>query len=201
MNQIALIPIESPLAKETSIFLCLTEANTVSLEFVHHVMSPAIKENYDTSLGKFVRTSHLEKFYKPIGFYDKSQQLTLVKEFENEVSTLMSAGLIPLQNFNRMPLLDNALIGALSKECVLQAKQFKDSSIEANGLKIDLLMTHDNEYIQSYLDDSYGVQNALCAYQRVIGDDDDVKLNPTFEHKARYDSLYKKRLLTVYNAA
>lgn len=197
LNKQALFPI----SKELPLYLCLVDNDTVNFEFVNQILSPIFNDKFDSSLGRVVRQGTLVKFYKVFGYYNRNLELTVLNEFEPQFNDLKVKGLVDANlKTKKMPLLDSAMIGALSMETALQAKKFRDSKVTSNGIELDLLMTYDNEYIQAFLDDKYGVQDAICAYLRVEGDDDDLNLMPTMEHKSRFDRLYQSRLLTAYNA-
>jgi hypothetical protein len=189
-----------PISQEFPLYICFVDRETVTLEYVEEMLSPIVRNEYDLSLGRRVRTGSLIQFYKPIGFYNKYLELTLVNDAYNQVEKLKDIGLMTgVSQAKRLSLTDNGMIGALSMETALNAKKMKDFKIVSNDMDIELWMTHDNEYIQSYLDDKYGNPNVLCAYKKIKGDEDDLDLCPAIEYKTQYDNLYHKRLLTVYN--
>jgi hypothetical protein len=151
-----------PVGQDLPIYLCLVDNDTVTLEYVEQILT--YEDRYDSTMGKYVRQGQLQKFYKVVGYYNRNLELTILNEFEPTVNDLKAKGVINSSlAIKKMSLLDNAMIGALSMEAVQHAKKFKDASIVANGLNIDLLMTYDGEYLQALLDDKYGVQGVICA--------------------------------------
>ena len=193
-------PARYSVSKSLPIYLNYIDQDTINLEFIEMFISPAIKKNYDSNLNKYVRQGDLVKFYKPIGFYNRHLELTILNEYQNKIEELKNLGLIRRDlQYKSCSLIYNSLIAAFSMETCLTAKKFVDSSIISNGLEIDLLLTHDKEYVQSYLNNKYNVDGILGAYMKVIGDEDDLSLNPSLEHKQIFDLLYRKQLLTAYN--
>lgn len=193
-------PARYSVSKSLPIYLNYIDQDTVNLEFIAMFISPTIKKKYDSNLNQYVRQGDLVKFYKPIGFYNRHLELTILNEYCIIVEELKNSGLIRRDiHYKTLSLINNSIIAAFSMETCLNAKKFVDCSIISNGLEIDLLLTYDREYVQSFLNNKYHVDGILGAYMKVIEDEDDLSLNPSIEHKKTFDFLYRKQLLTAYN--
>ena len=193
-------PARYSVSKSLPIYLNYIDQDTVNLEFIEMFISPTTKKIYDPNLNKYVRQGDLVKFYKPIGFYNRHLELTILNEYYINVEELKNIGLIRRDmQYKSFSLIYNAIIAAFSMETCLNAKNFVDCSIISNGLEIDLLLTYDRECVQSFLNNKYHVDGILGAYMKVNEDEDDLSLNSSIEHKKTYDLLYRKQLLTAYN--
>jgi hypothetical protein len=142
-------------------------------------------------------------FLKPIGFFSKKKgassesiEVTVLKEFEDDLKELIRLGKITSQiKVNKLSLEENALLAAFSIDALMQAEKYQDCSFQANGLDMDIYMTYDNEYPQSFLDDKYGLKGHIGAY---FLRDENRRIDMNTSYKSLYWDLFKMSLMTAY---
>ena len=168
----------------------------INLELFTHM---AVGEQELNRLGGMRRAV---MFLKPIGFFNKMEgnssriEVTVLKEFEDDLITLIRLGKVPSEiKVNQLSLEANALLAAFSVEALIHAEEHQDCSFQANGLDVDIYMTYDNEYPQSFLDDKYGLQGHIGAYF-LKGEDKRIDVN--MAHKDLYWHLHNMSLMTAY---
>lgn len=134
-------------------------------------------------------------YFKPIGFYDKHQNIYLLREFEEDFDNLVRQGEISNTSLaKRLTLLQNAVIGAFSMDSLIQASQLKDSSFISNGLNFDIFITLDGDP-QIFLDDKYNSPDPIGLYflRRP-----NKSVNPTVIFKQLFDEFSSKKLLSAF---
>lgn len=140
-------------------------------------------------------------FFKPIGFFNVKKgifandiEVTVVKEFENDLDTLLRTGNISSNiKIHKLTLEENAVLAAFSMEALLKAQKYEDESFFANGLYCDIFMTFDG-YPQVFLDDRYGLDGPIAAY--LLKEQNSI--NPIVKYKKIFDEFYSKSLMTAF---
>lgn len=155
---------------EMTFRLYKTSTSTFNLELLLQMPVKTVEESLEGFPGS--RIQQVITFFKPIGFYTVTKnflstnvEATILREFENDHAFLnknrhFSSGV----TVNKLSLEENAVIAAFSMETYLQAKNYRDHSLHVNGLDLDIYMTYDNEYPQSFLNDKYGFSGHIAAY-------------------------------------
>ena len=139
-------------------------------------------------------------FFKPIGFFSQKKgflsndiEVTVLKEFENDLEELRNAKKIPNNiKTHKLSLTENAVIAAFSMETAIQAKKYEDVSFIANGLACDIFMAFEG-FPQVFLDDRYGLEGPIAAYQ--IRDQNSI--NPIIRYKELFEKFHSMSLLSV----
>jgi hypothetical protein len=179
-----------------------SKANNINLEIPIQIKTDNGEEQEIDEIGRGIIQNFL-MIFKPIGFYTQKKgfltteiEITIIKEFEEELEYLIDAGIISFDiKVNKLSLVDNALIAAFSMEAYLNAEKHKDCSFLANGLDMDIYMTFDNEYPQSFLNDKYGLAGHIGAYFVKI-QKPRIDMNVIYENA--FQKLYNMSLLTAY---
>ncbi len=133
-------------------------------------------------------------FYKPIGYFSYKHynllattptlEVVVLKEFEDELDYWLNNNDIPYGiDIKKLSLKENAVLAAFSKEALLNAQKYEDTSFWANGLKCDIFMTFEG-FPQVFLDDKYKVAGPIAAY--LLYEEDSVRCI------VEYDTLYQK---------
>lgn len=140
-------------------------------------------------------------FFKPVGFFTYKKgflsndiEVTVVKEFENDLDYLIKAGKVTSNiKINKLSLEENAVLAAFSMEAVNNAQKYEDVSFFANGLNCDIYMTFEG-FPQVYLDDRHGLNGAIAAYllreKKSIG--------PNVQYKEIFNRFYAMSLMTAF---
>jgi hypothetical protein len=173
-----------------------SKANSINLEvFVQHSLGAGPEENL-AGLG-LGRIEIIANFWQPIGFFSKNSALeievTTLKKFENELDIVLDERNSSIK-INKLDLRSNAVVAAFSVEAAANANYKKDTSFLCNGLECDIFMTHDRAYPQFFLNDKYGIPEAICAYWV----ENESSLNPTIEYKELFDDLHSMELLSAF---
>ncbi len=140
-------------------------------------------------------------FFKPIGFFTLKKgsssneiEITVVKEFENELDTLIRNGdITPSNNIHKLSLRENAVLAAFSMETYLEARKYEDASLQANGLFIDIYMTFEGQP-QIFLDDRHNLSGPIGIY--FLREHNTI--NPIVEYKELFDKFSSMELLTAF---
>jgi len=143
------------------------------------------------NLQKFIR------FFKPIGFYTKNNEIeiTILKEFEEEYDFLINNNQINSNVItHRLTLIENALLASFSADTftyafkalnelkingmtsrfmpeydmVIPAPMLYDKKFIANGLNSELIMSLDGSP-QFYVDDKYGIDGPFMSFSMEAG--------------------------------
>lgn len=140
-------------------------------------------------------------FFKPIGFYSQKKaflsndiEVTVVKEFENDLNYLIKAGKVPSTiKIHKLTLEENAVLAAFSMEALINAQKYQDASFIANGLFCDIFMTLEG-FPQVFLDDRHGLNGPLAAY--LLREQNSV--NPIVQYKEHFDKFNRMSLMTAF---
>jgi hypothetical protein len=190
-NEIGNVKSELPLR------LFKSKANTINLELI---VQKRIETNTVTELGRMVK---IFDYAQPIGYYTFQKgifkttvEITITKEFESSYDFLYQNNLVNRSyKVNKLSLMENILIGAVSIEATIKAELLADCSFCSNGFDYDLFMSSDNEYPQCYLDDKYNVQGPIIAY---LFRKQNRPINPMIKYQESFNSLFNRSLLTAY---
>lgn len=167
---------------------------------------------------EFLAISSTGKYFQPIGFYDKENNVFILNEFLPSYNNLVSSGQIH-ESIKRLNLKINAVIACFSMTTAILAyetlddfekngwnDEFRgsinipgymryDKNFESNGFKCNLLFSHDG-YPQFYLDDQYELQDAIGVFLKNA--DGRFMIHPTTEYKEFFDLLKQMSLLTAF---
>lgn len=175
--------------------------NIINLELL--LQMPAGTEKSFSSDFPGAEIQKIVTFFKPIGFYTVSKsflstsvEITIVHEFEKDLDYLYkNHHLSSTHKVNKLSLEENAVIAAFSMEAFLQAKNYRDHSFRVNGLDLDIYMTYDNEYPQSFLDDKYGFQGHIAAYF-LRGPNQSIA--PSLKVESSFKKLHELQMLSAF---
>lgn len=142
-------------------------------------------------------------FFQPIGFYTQKKgflsndiEVTIMKGFEEDFDFLIKNNKISSNiKIHKLTLEENAVIASISIEALIAAERHKDGSFKANGLEMDIYMTYDNEYPQSFLNDKYGLKEHIGAYF-LKNNNQGVTVNIRYE--AIFNKFRQMGLLTLF---
>lgn len=141
-------------------------------------------------------------FFKPVGYYSIEKgwlsskvTLTITKEFEFELDSLRSKGLINVE-LKKLSLIENAIIAVFSMESLIIASERADNSFQVNGLYLDIYIS-DQGNPQFFLDDKYGFSDGIAVF--TFGNEQ-ILMDPAINLKSQYDILKKRQLLSVFKA-
>lgn len=173
--------------------------NNINLELLIQMPVETGEEQDYAGIGR-ARIQKSVMFFKPIGYYtqknsffSKQIELTIVKEFENEIDFLTKMGKIPSNiKINKLSLKENAVLAAFSMEALINANRYEDTSFFANGLECDIFMTFEG-YPQVFLDDKYGLKGAVAAY--LIREENSI--SPIIQFKEIFDRFHSMSLMTA----
>ncbi|WP_304066107.1 hypothetical protein [Pedobacter glucosidilyticus] len=167
---------------------------------------------------EFLAVSPQGKYFQPIGFYDKEDNVFILNEFLDSYNELFSLGQIQ-ENVKKLDLKTNAVIASFSMTTASLAFQtlqdFKnngwndeirgsvnipgymryDKKFKNNGFNCNLLFSN-NGYPQFYLDDEYGLEDAIGAY--IENENGRFMIHPTTPYKNSFDILNHMSLLTAF---
>lgn len=140
-------------------------------------------------------------FFKPIGFFQKSKsnfsndlEVTVLKEFENDLNFLKNDNRVPTNiQLNKLTLEENAVLASFSMEAAIRAEKYQDDSFIANGLHCEIFMTFDG-YPQVFLDDRHGLNGPIAAY--LLREKNSV--NPMSQYKEFFDKFHSMSLMTAF---
>ncbi len=140
-------------------------------------------------------------FFKPVGFFEQKKgffstdiEVTVVKEFEEELDYLIKIGKVPSKiKSHKLTLEENAVLAAFSMEALNNAEKYEDTSFVANGLYCDIFMAFGG-YPQFFLDDIHGLNGPIAAY--LLREQDTV--NPVVQYKKIFDKFYSMSLMTAF---
>jgi hypothetical protein len=174
--------------------------NFINLELLIQTPIEAGEEQYIQGIGR----GRLEKsvmFFKPIGYFTQKKgflttelEVTILKEFENDLDYLLNSGKISSNiKIHKLTLEENAVLAAFSMEAANNAQKYEDASFIANGLYCDIFMTFEG-FPQVFLDDRYGLNGPIAAY--LIKEQNSVK--PIVRFKELFDKFYAMSLLTAF---
>ena len=174
--------------------------NFINLELLIQIPIETGEEQDIHGIGR----GRLEKsvmFFKPIGYFAQKKgfltselEITILKEFENDLDYLLKSGKISSNvKINRLTLEENAVLAAFSMEAANNAQKYEDASFTANGLYCDIFMTFEG-FPQVFLDDRYGLNGPIAAY--LIKEQNSVK--PIVRFKELFDKFYSMSLLTAF---
>jgi hypothetical protein len=176
-------------------------ASHINLEFFARIPVETVKEQDLSGVGN--RARGMVSVLKPIGFFSQKKgfssnglEVTVLKEFEDDLNYLIELGKIDSNlKINKLSLEENALLAAFSVEALFQAEKYQDCSFNANGLDMDIYMTLDGEYPQSFLNDRYGLSGHIGAY---FLRDENRRIDMNTSYKDLYWDLFKMSLMTAY---
>lgn len=190
-------------------------------------------ESFDMNFRLFKPTSNyinlellargnLGNYYKPIGFFDRSLNVYILHEFEDEFKKLQDRNELPIDAVVRkISLKDNAVIAAFSMDVINQVllifkeiseKGFNyesqinydrsmppwfryDKRLVVNGYISELIMTFD-AFPQFFLDDEYGLKKPIGSYRQ--SGNGNLVFDPIVNYKTQFDKLYSMSLLSAY---
>lgn len=175
-------------------------ANYINLELLIQMPVETSEEQDIPGIGRG-RMQKTVMFFKPIGFFTQKKgflsneiEVTVVKEFENELDALMNAGKIPSNiKTHKLTLEENAVLAAFSMEAAMHAQKYEDASFFANGLYCDIFMTFEG-FPQVFLDDRHGLTGPIAAY--LLREQNSV--NPIVQYKELFDKFHSMSLMTAF---
>jgi hypothetical protein len=140
-------------------------------------------------------------FFKPIGYFTQRKgflstdiEVTVLKEFENDLDFLIKNNKVPSNiKTNKLSLAENAVLASFSMEALIHAEKYEDASFFANGLYCDIFMTFDG-FPQVFLDDRHGLEGPIAAY--LLREQNSV--NPVIHYKHLFDRFDSMSLLTAF---
>ena len=135
-------------------------------------------------------------YTKPIGIYHSNGEFTILMEFENAYRKLLKDELISSnKKVNCLSLIENAIIASFSIEAIYSAMKMEDITFFANGLDMEIWLTNEGDS-QSFLNDKYKLRGSIAGYDFRNGKENVWSI---LIYKEIYDSLLKKKLLTIFN--
>ena len=149
----------------------------------------------DTINLELLASGQFGHYFKPIGFYDRNENIYVLKEFENDFNALVQRGEISnTSSAKKLTTEQNAVIGAFSMDTYMQASQLKDCSFLSNGLNFDIFITLDGDP-QIFLDDKYNLSDPIAIYFLRT---QNKSINPTVVYKQLFDEYAEKKLLSAF---
>lgn len=149
----------------------------------------------DTINLELLASGQFGHYFKPIGFYDRNENIYVLKEFENDFNALVQRGEISnTSSAKKLTTEQNAVIGAFSMDTYMQASQLKDCSFLSNGLNFDIFITLDGDP-QIFLDDKYNLSAPIAIYFLRT---QNKSINPTVVYKQLFDEYAEKKLLSAF---
>ncbi len=176
------------------------DAGNINLELLIQ-MPVAVGEEQDIPGMGRGRMQKNVMFFKPIGYYIQSKgfltsilDVTVPKEFENELDFLKSNNKIPSKiKIHKLSLPENALLSAFSMEALINAQKYNDASFFANGLYCDIFMTFEG-FPQVFLDDRHGLRGPIAAY--LLREQNSV--NPIITYTELFEKYNPMKLMTAF---
>ncbi|XQP83961.1 MAG: hypothetical protein ACOJUL_13235 [Candidatus Pollutiaquabacter aromativorans] len=175
-------------------------ANYINLELLIQMPIETGEEQDFPGIGRG-RMQTTVMFFKPVGFFTQKKgflstdiEVTVVKEFENDLDYLIKAGKVPSNiKTHKLTLEENAVLAAFSMEAANNAQKYEDASFIANGLYCDIFMTFEG-FPQVFLDDRHGLNGPIAAY--LLREQNSV--NPIVQYKELFDKFHSMSLMTAF---
>jgi hypothetical protein len=191
------VPVDS---FDMSFRLFKPKADNINLELLIQMPIETGEEQDIPGIGKG-RMQKTVMFFKPIGYFIQKKgifsndlEVTVVKEFENDLDFLIKNNQVPSNiKTHKLSLEENAILASFSMEAAVRAEKYEDDSFFANGLYCDIFMTFDG-YPQVFLDDRHGLSGPIAAY--LIREKKSV--NPMIEYKELFDRFNSMSLMTAF---
>jgi hypothetical protein len=186
---------------DTSFRLLKTKADNINLELLIHAPIEYVEEQDILGLGKG-RLQKTVMFFKPIGYFTKKKgifsstiEMTILKEFELVLNSLISENKISTHfKIHTLSLIENAVVAAFSMETAIRALKYQDDfGFMANGLYLDIYMSSEG-VPQVFLDDKYGIEGPISAYKIKTMN----TINPMVAYKEIFDRLHNMSLLSAF---
>ena len=141
-------------------------------------------EVFIAALGGEVTMDQTKLAFKTIALYHRRREVIVPHEVEKLLpndSVIDNCG-YRLKTFS---LIENAVIAAFSMETYRRALLRTDCSFQANGLKLEIFMSLDNEP-NVWLSDEYGIDHQIAVYFYERSD----SMNSVTQTKDVFESLY-----------
>lgn len=175
-------------------------ANSINLELLSQIPIETGEEKDFPGIGRG-RIQSTVMFFKPIGFYTQKKgffstdiEVTVLKEFENDLDFLIKTGKNSSHiKIQKLTLRENAVLAAFSIEAIINAQKYRDASFIANGLNCDIFMTLEG-FPQVFLDDRHGLSGPIGAY--LLREQNSV--NPIIQYKELFDKFDTMSLMTAF---
>jgi len=196
-NGTEIVPVDS---FDMSFRLFKPKADNINLELLIQMPIETGEEQDFPGIGKG-RMQKTVMFFKPIGYFKQKKgifsndlEVTVVKEFENDLDFLIKNNQVPSNiKTHKLSLEENAVLASFSMEAAVRAQKYEDDSFFANGLYCDIYMTFDG-YPQVFLDDRHGLNGPIAAY--LLKEQNSV--NPMIQYKELFDKFHSMSLMTAF---
>jgi hypothetical protein len=186
---------------DLSFRLLKTKADNINLELLVNITIENSEEQDVLGLGAG-RIQKTVMFFKPIGYFTQKKgifsstlEVTVLKEFENDLESLISENKISDSvKIHKLSLLENAVLSVFSMETAIRALKYKDDfGFMANGLYLDIYMSTEG-VPQVFLNDKYEINGPLAAYNLKTTN----TINPMVTYKEMFDRFHKMSLLSAF---